>query len=277
MGVPGEIWIAGGGVARGYLDRPELTAERFAEVGGERAYRTGDRARWRPDGVLEFLGRTDEQVKIRGFRVEPGEIEATLLTHPDVARAAVMLREDTPGDQRLVAYTVPAAADARCEGLREFLAGRLPEHMIPAAVITLDELPLTGNGKLDRKALPAPGGNEATGSPRGGAASALEGLVAEVFAEILGRPEVGVDEDFFQLGGHSLLGTRLISRLQDMFQVAVPLRRIFESPTVAGLAEIIELARLETEEAEKKHVLLMLAQLADDEIDAELAKRLQST
>jgi amino acid adenylation domain-containing protein len=240
VGVPGELCAAGDGVALGYVGRPELTAARFVElrvegVGTERVYRTGDRVRWLEDGTLEFLGRMDQQVKVRGFRVEPGDVEAALLEHPEVREAAVVARAGAPGETRLVAYVVGGAAG---EALRAHLAARLPDHMVPAAFVAMDALPLNPNGKLDRRGLPAPeyGAGAEYVAPRTPGEEVLAGL----WAEVLGVERVGVEDDFLQLGGHSLLAVRLLSRVHEAFGVEVPLRALFEHPTVAALARAVD-------------------------------------
>ncbi|SDY29709.1 non-ribosomal peptide synthetase, partial [Lysobacter enzymogenes] len=232
-GLPGELYIGGDGLARGYLHRPGLSAERFvADPFGRasRLYRTGDLVQWREDGQIEFLGRVDQQVKIRGFRIELGEIEAALAAL-GCAQSIVLAREDRPGQKQLVAYAATTAEEAG--RLRAALAERLPDYMVPARVIALDALPLNANGKVDRKALPAPDtAGVALRAPRDAAEAVLCGL----FADVLGLPQVGIDDSFFALGGHSLLATRLIGRVRAAFQIELPIRALFEAPSVAALA-----------------------------------------
>ncbi|GAA2889804.1 hypothetical protein GCM10010443_61410 [Actinoplanes cyaneus] len=233
-GFPGELYLGGAGVARGYLNRPGLTAARFVAdpwAPGERMYRTGDLARRLPDGTFDVLGRVDHQVKLRGFRIELGEIEAVLEGGPGVTRAVAIIREDRPGDRRLVAYVVASAVDE--ENLRRRAAAALPDYMVPAAVVALPALPATPNGKLDRNALPAP--DYAAAMPET-ARTVEEELLAGIFAEVLGVPQVGVRDDFFTLGGHSLLAARVAARVRTVLGADLTLRDVFEAPTVAALA-----------------------------------------
>ncbi|MGK2915905.1 MAG: amino acid adenylation domain-containing protein, partial [Porticoccaceae bacterium] len=238
VGVIGELHIGGVGLARGYLNRPELTAERFIADpfrSGERLYRTGDLARYLPDGTIEYSGRIDHQVKLRGFRIEPGEIESALCAHAEVRQCVVLAREDHPGTKRLVAYAVVDDLDIDVSALTEHLRQRLPEHMIPSVIVPLTDLPLTNSGKLNRKALPEPdiGSSDAEFvAPR----SPLEHNLAQIWRELLGAERIGVHDNFFDLGGHSLLATRMMARLRSNLAAEVPLRLLFEAPTVAELA-----------------------------------------
>jgi natural product biosynthesis luciferase-like monooxygenase protein len=248
VGVPGELYIGGAGLARGYSASPDLTAERFvpdpfARIAGQRLYRTGDRARYLSSGNIEFLGRIDQQSKIRGYRIEPGEIEALLREHPSVDHAIAMVREDSPGDRRLVAYVVLGRVEGAQEivdgdRLREYLRGKLPEYMVPDMVIPLDEIPLTPNGKINRKALPLPGAMRAKKeyvAPR----TEVEEVLSMVWADLLGVEQVGAEDNFFELGGHSLLATQLVARVAQIFKINVPLQSLFTRGTLANMAKVL--------------------------------------
>jgi acyl carrier protein len=285
VGVPGELCLGGASVARDYLGRPGLTAEKFVPdpfgEPGARLYRTGDRVRWvevresagnddsrtagstlaRPHArafALEFLGRTDFQVKVRGFRIEPGEIEARLAEHEGVREAVVLVREDTPGEKRLVAY-VAGDETAGAEALRAHLSERLPEYMVPAAYVRLDALPLTPNGKVDRKALPAPEGDAFPARGYEAPAGETEEALAEIWAEVLRVERVGRNDHFFELGGHSLLAVRVISRVRQVLGVEVRIADLFEKPVLSALAEHVVqalLAQFDPEELARLEALL---------------------
>jgi nonribosomal peptide synthetase DhbF len=244
-GVTGDLYIAGDGLAIGYLRRPSLTAERFVAdpygPPGTRMYRTGDLARWLPDGNLDYCGRADHQIKIRGFRIEISEIETVLTDYPDILKVAVVVREEQPGDKRIVAYLVAASgAVVDAAALREYLAAGLPDYMVPSAFVFLEELPLTPNGKLDRKALPAP--HYQANTVGRAARTPQEEILSELFAEVLRVTRVGIDDNFFDLGGHSLLAGRLMSRIREVMGVELGIASLFETPTVAGIAKRIDSA-----------------------------------
>jgi amino acid adenylation domain-containing protein len=247
-GTPGELYIGGIGLAKGYLNRPELNAEKFiphpwSAEPGARLYKTGDLARFLPDGQVDFLGRIDHQIKIRGYRIEPDEITSVLNGHPAVQTSVVLAREDTPGDKRLVSYVVlNQAMSASANTLQVWLAERLPDYMIPAVFVQLDTLPVTANGKVDRAALPAPAASntlqrrDITATPN----TPVEERLVEILAPLLGLEQVGVDDNFFLLGGNSMMGTQLITRVAETYGIDLPLRTLFEMPTVRPLAAEIE-------------------------------------
>ncbi len=265
LGVAGELWIGGPGVASGYLERPELTAERFADdpFSGGRMYRTGDRARWLTDGNLEFLGRIDNQVKIRGYRIELEEIEAALSEHPAVREAIVLARDDGGRGAQLVAYVVPIGPRPAETDLLRYLSERVPEYMVPSRAVCLDGWPQLPNGKIDRKALPEPSEPLSFAEPEG----ALEIVLAALFADVLGLETVGRNDDFFALGGHSLSATRLYARLKETLQIKLPLRALFEQRTPAALA-----AELVRDPSESERVQ-RLAEVVLSVLEGESAER----
>ncbi|RKH44041.1 amino acid adenylation domain-containing protein [Corallococcus sp. AB050B] len=250
VGVPGELYVGGDGLAHGYQGRPDLTAERFVPSPfgpkpGARLYRTGDKARWLADGQLEFLGRLDGQVKLRGFRVELGEVESALRALPDVRDVVVVVREDTPGHKQLVAYVVQPEAAFSPEALRQALARKLPEHMVPSALVRMDALPLGPSGKVNRHGLPAPTEEATDDTGFLAPMTAVEKVIADIWASLLVVPRVGLQDHFFELGGHSLLATQVASRLRESLQMELPVRVLFEAPTLAELATRIEALRQE--------------------------------
>ncbi|MFL6253442.1 MAG: phosphopantetheine-binding protein, partial [Pyrinomonadaceae bacterium] len=269
VGVLGELYVGGAGVGRGYLCDAAKTASLFVPdpysgEAGARLYRTGDVGRWLPDGTLEFLGRVDHQVKVRGFRIELGEIEAALSAHPLVREAVVIVREDARGEKLLAAFYVADVEPAPGE-LRGFLRQRLPDYMVPSAFVLLDEVPLTDNGKVDRRALvlrddeAAP--DEGFVPPR----NAVEEQLADIWRQVLDVPQVGAHDNFFSLGGHSLLATQVVSRVRDVLGIELPLRAFFESPTVAGLAlAVIERQAAELDDDELEQLLAEFEALPDD-------------
>lgn len=249
-GTPGEIFVGGAGVARGYHRRPDLTTERFipdpfSARPGARLYRTGDLGRLLPDGQIEFLGRIDDQIKIRGYRVEPEEIVSALDRHPGIQTSAVLAWEDRPGEKRLVAYVVPQGdGDLTAAGLRESLRESLPDYMVPATFVRLGALPLMPSGKIDRAALPVPtSDNTLQDTPTAEPCTETEQIVADIVGELLNLDAVGLDDNFFMLGGHSLLGAQLIARLREGFGIDLTLRSLFEAPTVAALAAELDRRR----------------------------------
>ena len=277
IGITGVLYIASVGLARGYLDRPELTAERFlpnpfSQEPNARLYKTGDLVRYLPDGNLEFLGRLDNQVKIRGFRIESGEIEAVLSQYPAVQEAAVVAQEDSAGNTQLVAYLVTDQQLAPSQReLRKYLRERLPEYMLPAFFVLLDTLPLTLNGKLDHHMLPEPEKpalESAFAPPR----DPIEQALSKIWAEVLGIEHISIDDNFFELGGHSLLATQVISRISATMHTNLPLRSFFDAPTITSCALIIAQRQAQMAQDEKlMQILAKLDQLSEDEVQTILA------
>jgi acyl carrier protein len=272
IGVPGELCISGLGVSRGYWRRSDLTAEKFVAdpfrpAGQGRLYRTGDLARWRSDGVLEFLSRLDGQVKVRGFRVELSEIEATLCQHEEVIEAAVTYTRRDRAERVLAAhYTTPASRTVRPDQLREFLLHRLPDYMIPAKFVPSASLPRTPSGKIDRLALPAcvPASPTTTTefvAPR----SPLEQEISRLWCEVLGLERVGVNDNFFEIGGHSLIAGQLFARLRKMLKIDLPLRQLYERPTIAALAELIISLQLERGDRQRMAALFARVESMSEE------------
>jgi amino acid adenylation domain-containing protein len=290
IGVAGELYLGGNGVSRGYFRSGDLTAEKYTEIDGERYYMTGDLVRYLPDGQLEFLGRTDEQVKIRGYRIELGEIEAALYQHAGVAEAVVVVREDGVAGKRLVAYLAGAGEYwPSVSELRAYLGERLPEYMIPATFIYLDRLPRKSNGKLDRRALVQDIRAESESrAERVKPRTKTEEMLVEIWAALMGLAEVGIHDNFFELGGHSLLATQLMTRVSEAMHTELPLRHLFASPTVAGLAEIVEqqqrgeeahysfpIAAVERGEKSLDELLEQIDELSDDEVAARLTDHMR--
>ncbi len=252
VGVPGELYVGGAGVAGGYWNRPELTAEKFisdpfSSTSGARLYKTGDLARFLPDGNIEYLGRVDHQVKIRGFRIELGEIEAGLASHPGVREAVVVAREDVAGEKRLVAYYTASNTNGKSTGvaeLRSHLSGKLPEYMVPAAYVRIESMPVTANGKLDRKALPMPEGDAYAVLGYEAPQGEMETRLAEIWGDVLKIDRVGRNDNFFELGGHSLLAMQVMARIRHIFNLELPVRSIFDEPTVAGSAVELQKAQV---------------------------------
>jgi len=277
-GVPGELYVAGIGVGEGYFDDPAKTAAAFFDSPFDparpRMYRTGDIAQYLPDGQVHFLGRIDHQVKIRGFRVELGEIEAALLAQPAVLETVVVARPDALGDKRLVAYVVAreGAAPVASE-LRAHLVAALPDYMVPAAVVVLDAMPLTPNGKLDRGALPAPDDRAIASRPYAAPQGELEAALADIWQVLLGVARVGRDDHFFEIGGHSLFAVQLVARIRQVFKVDLPLREVFAQPTLAALAvQVMALQTAQYAAADVERLAREIDRLSEDEIRQLLAQ-----
>ncbi|NEQ11895.1 MAG: AMP-binding protein, partial [Moorea sp. SIO4E2] len=282
IGVAGEIYIGGVGLAQGYLNRPELTQEKFIsnpfspEIASpeieERLYKTGDLAYYLPDGKIEFLGRVDHQLKIRGFRIEPGEIQTVLTQHPDVKEAVIMAYEKPPGNHSLVAYLVTQKSELDRTQVRNFCKQKLPLYKIPSGFVFLEKLPLTPNGKIDRRALPTPdlsqrhlGGNFV--APR----TSTETELATIWREVLKIEQVSINDNFFELGGHSLLATQVISRVREAYSIELPVSCLFEYPTILELGEKVIEKQFEVSELDDlEQILNEVNELSDDEVDEQL-------
>ncbi|MEH1901876.1 MAG: amino acid adenylation domain-containing protein [Nostoc sp.] len=280
IGVSGELYIGGDGLARGYHNSPELTREKFIQnpFKNSKLYKTGDLARYLPDGNIEFLGRIDNQVKVRGFRIELGEIEAVFNTHPQIQQTVVIPTEDVLSNKRLVAYVVTSDKSLTTTELREFIFSKLPEYMVPSSFVILDTLPLTPNGKIDKKALPAPDGDIMRVREYVAPRTQTEKIIADIFASVLSVQNVGIHDNFFELGGHSLLATQITSRLKQTFSVKLSLPQIFETPNVAGLAEAI--TQLQVQHPDDKDIAQVLAELeelSDEEAQQILDREKQSS
>jgi acyl carrier protein len=275
IGVPGELYVGGTSVARGYLNQPKLTIEKFISnpfIARDTLYKTGDLVRRLPDGNIEFIGRIDTQVKIRGFRIELAEIEAVLIQHPDIQQVVVIAREDEPGKKLLVAYLVAQNNVRTPSTLRNFLKSKLPDYMIPAAFVFLENLPLTPNGKINRRALPVPDTSQRNLEVDFVLPSTdTEQELADIWTEVLKLKQVGINDNFFELGGHSLLATQAISRLIEVFSLDFSLRYLFENPTIAELAQkVIEQQIEQVENDELARILAEVDQLSEEEVTQQL-------
>jgi acyl-coenzyme A synthetase/AMP-(fatty) acid ligase/acyl carrier protein len=286
IGVAGELYIGGLGVAKGYLNRPELTKEKFSippqsplnKVRGDRLYKTADKACYLPDGNIEFLGRIDNQVKLRGFRIELGEIEAILNQHSLIKENVVILREDTPEDQKLVAYIVTLTnSRLPVPELRNFIREKLPEYAIPSAFVFLEQLPISTNGKIDRKSLPIPTETFDSTNNYTPPTNAIEEILAGIWAKILQRQQIGIYDNFFDLGGHSLLATQVISRIREAFAIELPMRCLFESPSVAQLAETLIIRESQPRIMEKRAQILKKLENMSPEQAKQLLKQRKDT
>jgi hypothetical protein len=280
IGAVGELCIGGIGVARGYLNRPELTAEQFipdpyGEEPGGRLYRTGDLARFRFDGKLQFLGRSDDQLKIHGFRVEPGEVEAEIQHLSGVRAVAVVGFERMPGQRQLVAYLeVGEGKSITGREIKQFLHSRLPDHMVPGSVTFLDQLPKTPSGKVDRRVLaerePHPPETDVKGTPP---RTSLESELASIWSEVLGIPEVGIHDVFFDIGGHSLAVAQVAARVRQRLEIALPLRVLFEAPTISDLA--VEVVTCQAKSVERERIEALLSELESDKDEPEAQREVE--